>query len=158
MWRLNKPSSLRALLPLLLLLPCLVGESTRDGQRPISPALRLLVELLQIAVSLMLYIVAQRKPSNWILLSEPEKDELSEIPTIPTGSSRFYALGSIIGALFAVQAFTRAQKIRNLTELHLMFPQESYCVWLDDCHACIAYLSTCEIHQTRSEHPAAAEV
>ncbi|KAK7025264.1 hypothetical protein R3P38DRAFT_3269974 [Favolaschia claudopus] len=136
MWRLNKPSSLRAFPPLLLLLSCLVGESTRDGQRPISPPLRLIVELLQIAVSLMLYIVVQRKHSNWILLSEPEKDEdpgldarQSSNTPIPTGSSRFYALGGIIGALFAVQAFTSfklARLIGIVSGLIVMLASHTY--------------------------------
>ncbi|KAF7356315.1 hypothetical protein MVEN_00963800 [Mycena venus] len=103
----------------------------RDGRRPSTPASRLLIDLTQIALSLILCFLAKRKTFNSLLLGEPEKDDFATIEgrhsgdaTIPAGSRQFYALGGVIGALFAIQAFTdeESAKMKNLTELHVMFP------------------------------------
>ncbi|KAJ6559905.1 hypothetical protein B0H19DRAFT_106931 [Mycena capillaripes] len=110
MWH---PFSIKALVPLLLLISCTVRESMRDGRRPSTPASRLLIDLTQIALSLVLNFLAKRKILNSILLGDREKDDFTAIEghyssdaIIPAGTRRFYALGGVIGALFAIQAFT----------------------------------------------------
>ncbi|KAJ7507230.1 hypothetical protein B0H11DRAFT_195843 [Mycena galericulata] len=123
--------------PLLLFLSCIARESLRDERAPSTVPFKLSVDLAQIVFSLFLYLLARTKPSNSYGLPNKDGDEESiamdgphapldsiHDATIPTGSIRFNLLGGAIGALYAIQAFTdeESAKIKNLTELHVMFP------------------------------------
>ncbi|KAJ7628486.1 hypothetical protein FB45DRAFT_38819 [Roridomyces roridus] len=125
MWPFPRSHGFKTRVPFLLFVSCVARESLRDGREPTTLPFTLSVDVALVAVALALYAVskmqAPTKTSPAYALDNADVEQASKI--IPR-SPLFYVLGTAVGALFAIQAFTddTLARSRNLTELHVLFP------------------------------------